>query len=91
MVKWRSASVILCELKLPLSLKGKFYRMVIETSNFRALNVWSKKQYIQKMNMAKMRILKWVDGDILGNILRNECIRKKVEVSSIEDKYEKID
>ena len=45
-----------------------------------------KKQYINKMNVAEMRMLRWMCGKTTRNKVRNEWIRKMIEVAPIEEK-----
>ncbi|KAL6548005.1 hypothetical protein OROHE_009710 [Orobanche hederae] len=42
--------------------------------------------HVQKMNVAEMRMLRWMCGHTKKDRLRNEVIREKVRVASIEDK-----
>lgn len=45
-----------------------------------------KEQDIQKMSVAKTRILKWMSSSILKDKIRNEYIHKKLEIDHIENK-----
>ena len=45
-----------------------------------------KNSHIQKMRVAEMRMLRWMCGLIRGDRVRNETIREKVGVASVEDK-----
>ena len=45
-----------------------------------------KKQYKSKMNVAKMRMLRWMCGKTRRDRIRNERIRKMIEVAPIEEK-----
>ncbi|KAL6507772.1 hypothetical protein OROGR_023967 [Orobanche gracilis] len=45
-----------------------------------------KQCHVQKMNVAEMRMLRWMCGHTKKDRLRNEVIREKVRVASIEDK-----
>ncbi|KAL6548523.1 hypothetical protein OROGR_008944 [Orobanche gracilis] len=42
--------------------------------------------HVQKMNVAEMRMLRWMCGHTKKDRLRNDVIREKVRVASIEDK-----
>ncbi|KAF3624971.1 Long chain acyl-CoA synthetase 6, peroxisomal [Capsicum annuum] len=57
-MKWRLASGVLCDKKVPLKLKGKFYRVVV----------------CPAMLLTR------------GDRVRNEAIREKMGVASVEDK-----
>ena len=57
--KWRNASGILCDRRIPLRLKGKFYKMAIRPAMLYGTECWAvKKQYVNKMNVAEMRMLR---------------------------------
>ena len=45
-----------------------------------------KKQYVSKMNVAEMRMLRWMCGKTRRHKVRNERIRKMIEVAPIEEK-----
>ena len=46
------------------------------------------KAHAQKMSVAKMRILHWICGNTRGDKVRNEDIRTKIDVVTIEEKRE---
>ncbi|KAL6550597.1 hypothetical protein OROMI_021085 [Orobanche minor] len=66
---------------------GKFYRTAIRPALLYGTECWAVKQcHVQKMNVAEMRMLRWMCGHTKKDRLRNEVIREKVRVASIEDK-----
>ena len=82
-----SAVEVLCDRNMPLSLKGKFYKTVVKPSLLYGTECWAnKKQHTQKINITKMRMLKWRCDKIWMDKVRNENIRSLVGVTSIEDK-----
>ncbi|PHT51814.1 hypothetical protein CQW23_06276 [Capsicum baccatum] len=86
-LKWRLASGVLCDNKVPPKLKGKFYRVVVQTAMLYGAECWPVKNfYIQKVKVAKMRMLQWICGHTKKDRVRNEIIREKVGVASVEDK-----
>ena len=47
---------------------------------------WSiKRHHVQKMSVAKMRMLRWMCGNKRRDKARNEDIRTKIGVAPIED------
>ncbi|CAL5373127.1 unnamed protein product [Camellia sinensis] len=85
--KWRSASGVLCDKRIPTGLKGKFYRTAIRPAMLYGTECWAtKKQHVDKMSVAEMRMLRWMCGKTRQDRIRNECIREWVGVAPIEDK-----
>ncbi|KAL6553120.1 hypothetical protein OROGR_006962 [Orobanche gracilis] len=85
-LKWKSATGVLCDPDMPHRLKGKFYRRAIRPALLYGTECWAVKQcHVQKMNVAEMRMLRWMCGHTKKDRLRNEVIREKVRVASIED------
>ncbi|KAF3615267.1 hypothetical protein FXO38_35214 [Capsicum annuum] len=86
-MKWKLASRVLCDKKLPLKLKGKFYRVAVRPAMQYSTECWPvKNSHIQKVKMEEMRMLRWMCGLTRGDRVRNEIIREKVGVASVEDK-----
>ncbi|CAH9063950.1 unnamed protein product, partial [Cuscuta europaea] len=86
-MKWKSASGFLCDRGMPTRLKGKFYRTAIRPALLYGVECWAVKQcHIQKMSVAEMRMLRWMCGHTRKDRVRNETIRQRVGVASIEDK-----
>ena len=58
-MKWRSASGFLCDRKIPLRLKGKFYRIAIKPAMLYEAEGWPvQKQHEHKIKVAEMRMLR---------------------------------
>ncbi|PHT91021.1 Phospholipase D delta [Capsicum annuum] len=88
-MKWRLASGVLCDKKVPFKLKDKFYRVTVRTAMLYGAECWPvKHSHIQKLKVAKMRMLRWMCGLTRGDRVRNEIILKKVGVASVEDKMQ---
>ena len=78
---------MLCDGKIPLKLKGKFYRTVIRPVLLYGSECWAiKYQHEQKTSVAEMRMLRWMCGHTKKYKIRNEIIRNKVGVVPIEEK-----
>ena len=66
-VKWQQASGVLCDRNVPQKLKGKFYRTAIMPVMLYGTECWAtKRQHIQKMSVADMRMLRWICGHKKG-------------------------
>ena len=86
-VKWRLASGILCDRKVPQKLKGKFYRTAIRPAMLYGAECWpTKRQHVQKISVAEMRMLRWSCGHTRRDRIKNEDIRDKLGVAPIEEK-----
>ncbi|XP_059304596.1 uncharacterized protein LOC132056420 isoform X2 [Lycium ferocissimum] len=56
-MKWRLASGVLCDKKVPPQLKGKFYKVVVRPTMLYGAECWPVKiSHVQKMKVAEMRI-----------------------------------
>ena len=86
-MKWKSASSVLCDRRMPLNLKGKFYRTAIRPAILYGTECWAvKHQHVHKMGVAEMRMLRWMCGHSRKDKIKNEDIRGKVGVAEIEGK-----
>ena len=86
-MKWRLASGVLCDKKVPPKLKGKFYRVVVRPALLYGVECWPiKKSQVQKMHVAEMRMLRWMCGHTRSDKIKNEVIREKVGVAPVADK-----
>ncbi|KAG2568615.1 hypothetical protein PVAP13_7NG408425 [Panicum virgatum] len=75
-LKWRQASGVLCDRRVPQKLKGKFYRTAIRPAI----------RHVQQLSVAETRMLRWFCGHTRRNRVRNEVIRERVGVAPIEEK-----
>lgn len=86
-LKWRGASGVLCDKRIPLKLKGKFYKTAIKPVMLYGAECWAtNKQQVHKMSVAEMRMLRWMSGNTRKNKIRNEFIRGSLGVAPIGDK-----
>ena len=70
-----------------MRLKEKFYKTAIRPVMLYGTECWAvKKQYVSKMNVAEMRMLRWMCGKTRRDKIMNEQIRKMIEVATIEEK-----
>ena len=86
-LKWRSATGVLCDRNIPLWMKGKFYRTAISPALLYGTEYWViKRHHAHKMSVAEMRMLRWICGNSRRDKVRNEDIRTKIGLTSIEEK-----
>ncbi|XP_070050175.1 uncharacterized protein [Nicotiana tomentosiformis] len=90
-MKWRLASGVMCGKKVPLKLKGKFYRVVVRPAMLFGAECWAaKNSHTQKMKTAEIRMLRWMCGHTRLDKIRNEDIQKKVSVAPMDDKMREV-
>ena len=78
---------VLCDCNILLWLKGKFYQTAIRPALLYSTECWAIKRYhAQKMSVAEMCMLRWMCGNTRRDKMRNEDIRTKIGVASIEEK-----
>ncbi|KAL5130219.1 THO complex subunit 4A [Glycine soja] len=86
-MKWRKASGVLCDAKVPIKLKGKFYRTAVRPVILYGTECWAvKSQHENKVGVAEMRMLRWMCGKTRQDKIRNEAIRERVGVAPIVEK-----
>jgi len=85
--KWRKATGVICDRKVPDKVKGKFYRTAIRPAMLYGSECWALKgQQEHKIGVAEMRMLRWMCGHTRKDKIRNEQIRGRVGVAPIEEK-----
>jgi len=61
--------------------------MVVRPALMYRMECWPiKKSHVQRMRVAEMRMICWMCGYTRFDRIRNEMIKGKIEVASIEDK-----
>uniref|UniRef100_A0A453C0T9 Uncharacterized protein n=1 Tax=Aegilops tauschii subsp. strangulata TaxID=200361 RepID=A0A453C0T9_AEGTS len=86
-MKWRQASGILCDKRVPQKLKGKFYRTAVRPAMLYGAECWpTKRRHVQQLAVAEMRMLRWMCGHTRKDRVRNDDIRDRVGVAPIEEK-----
>jgi hypothetical protein len=86
-LKWRQASGILCDKRVPQKLKGKFYRTTIRPAMLYGAECWTiKRQHVQQLSVTEIRMLRWCCGHTRRDRVRNDDIRNRVGVTPIEEK-----
>ena len=85
--KWREASGILCDKRMPMKLKGKYYCTVVRPVMTYSAECWAlKKSQERKLSTTEMKMLRMMCGVTRRDRVRNEYVRGSVGVDSIVDK-----
>jgi len=67
----------LCDKKVPLKLKGKFYRTAVRPTLLYGMECWAvKSQHKNQVSVAKMRMLRLMSGKTRHDRIRNDTIRE---------------
>ena len=83
--KWREASEVLCDRRVLLRLKGKYYSTLVRPAMTYSSECWAvKKTHEQKLRVAEMKMLRMMCGVTRRDRVRNEYIRGGVGVDSID-------
>ncbi|GJU40600.1 putative pre-mRNA-processing factor 6-like [Tanacetum coccineum] len=86
-LKWRAATGILCDKKVPLKLKGKFYRVAIRPAMLYGSECWPlTKVQANRMEVAEMRMLRWTCGKTILDMIPNGVFRTNLQVVNIVNK-----
>ena len=80
--KWRNASRVLCEKKIPVRLKGRVYCMIVRPAMLYGAKCWP----IKRLMVADMRMIRWMCSYTRLDKIRNVIFKEKVEVAPIEEK-----
>ena len=74
-----------------MGLKGKVYRMVVRPAVLYGSECWPmKKTQVQRLMVAKMKMIRWMCGYTRMDRISNRAIRGLVKVAPIEDKLREI-
>jgi hypothetical protein len=86
-LKWHQASGVLCDPRVPLKLKGKFYRTTIRPTILYGAECWpTKRRHVQQLSVAEMCMLRWICGHKRRDRIQNDDIHERLGVASVEEK-----
>jgi hypothetical protein len=87
-LKWRQASDVLCDPRVPLKLKGKFYRTAIRPAMLYGAECWpTKRRHVQQLSVAEIRMLRWICGHTRRDWVQNDDIHERLGVASVEERF----
>lgn len=82
-MKWRKASSVLCDKRIPIGLKGKLYKTVVKPAMmFVSKGCVTVRKIKQDMSVTEMKMLKWMIGGTREDRIRNKFIRGSIEVAN---------
>jgi hypothetical protein len=86
-LKWRQTSDVLCDPRVPLKLKDKFYWTAIRPAMLYGAECWpTKRRHVQQLSVAEMRMLQWICDHKRRDWVQNDDIRERLEVVPVEEK-----
>ena len=86
---WKRVSGILCDRRISLRVKGKVYKTVVRPAMMYGAETWAvKKAQEKKLDVAEMRMLRWMSGVTKLDRIRNERIRGTTKVGEISKKVQ---
>ena len=89
---WREVSGVLCDRRIPVKLKGKVYETVVRPAMMYGMEATPIKKVNEKrMNVAEMKVLRWMSGVTRRDRIPNMRIRGTVKWRSCQRKYRRQD
>ena len=80
---------VLCDKRVNVKAKGKMYKTVVRPAMIYGAETWgSKKAQEKRLDVAEMRMLRWMCGVTKLDKIRNERIRGTVKVEKISKKVQ---
>ena len=81
---WRKVTGVLCDRKVPLSVKGKLHKVVVRPAMLYGTETLAVTQGMEKKpEAAKMKMLRFECGVARLDKVRNEVIRSKLKVEQL--------
>jgi hypothetical protein len=82
-----SSLCVLCDPRVALKLKGKFYRTAIRPAMLYGAECWpTKRRHVQQLSVDEMRMLRWICDNTRRDQVRNDDIRERLGVTPVEKK-----
>jgi hypothetical protein len=85
--KWRQASGVLCDKRCYPAIKGAVYKAMVRPALMFGAECWAtKEEDMRKLEVAEMRMLRWMGGFTRMDKIRNEWFRDRFGVENIRGK-----
>nr|GEU95934.1 ataxia telangiectasia mutated family protein [Tanacetum cinerariifolium] len=82
---------VLCDWRIPLKLKGKFYKVAIRPAMLYRSECWPiTKAQATRVEVAELRMLRWICGKTTIDMIPNGVFRAELDFDSIVDKMREI-
>ncbi|XP_063859173.1 uncharacterized protein LOC135100139 [Scylla paramamosain] len=86
---WRQVSGVICDRRVPVRVKGKVHKAVVRPALMYGLEAAPlKKIEERKMDVAEMKMLRWMVGVNRTDRIRNKYIRGTVKVVEVSKKIQ---
>ncbi len=73
---WKKATGVLCDKRISARVKGKVYKSVVRPAMMYGAETWAvKRAQVKKLEVAEMRMLRFMCGVTKKDRVRNERIR----------------
>ena len=83
---WKRLTPVLCDRRMPMKIKSKVYSSMIRPAILYGSECWAPlKTDEQKLHVAEMRMLRWMQGYTRLDRKTNEEIRSNVEIAPIQE------
>ncbi|XP_049886259.1 uncharacterized protein LOC126380707 [Pectinophora gossypiella] len=88
-LKWREVTGVTCDKRMPVKLKGLVYKSMIRPVLTFGSETWAVTQrQVQTIQVAEMKILRWMCGVTMLDKIRNEYVRGSLGVRDISEKLQ---
>ena len=86
---WRRITGVVCDKRVPVKLKGKIHKAVVRPAMMYGLETAPiKKTEEKKLDVAEMKMLRWMSGVTREDRIRNEYIRGSLKVVEVSKKVQ---
>ena len=86
---WKRVSGIQCDRRINLRVKRKVYKTVVRPAMIYGAETWAvKKAQEKKLDVAEVRMLRWMSGVTKLDRIKNERIRGTTKVGEISKKVQ---
>ncbi|KAK6762963.1 hypothetical protein RB195_023610 [Necator americanus] len=88
-MKWKMATGVLCDRKVPVRLKSEIYRTVVRPVALYGCECWPTTKALERvLHAMEMRMLRWTIGVTLKEKVSNDTVRSIFGVVPITEKME---